>query len=295
MFGYVRICRQELDEQEFKRFRAYYCGLCKEIGRYSHFARLGLSYDMTFLLILLSAVGEGDEEFKEHRCLFHPFKKEQILAHNDVLAYVAKMSIILGCRKFEDDWKDERSLKGLFSKLMLKRATKKISRTYLETDRQISFYLSEISRLENENCNDCDEIADCFAKICEVLFVPPHITEENTRRILAWLGYNIGRWIYLIDAFDDLAEDYKKHTYNPYLPRIKNIGTDNRELAAELDITLTYTLANIAAAYDLLMIKRNDTILKNILYAGLAMVQANILNLQEEKDGSIQGSRCKSR
>ena len=285
MFGYVRICREELDNESFERFRAYYCGLCKKIGKYSNIARLGLSYDMTFLLLLLSSVCDEEDEIAECRCMLHPLKKEHMVKDNQILDYVANMSILLVYRKFEDDWKDERSLKALAGKMLYYRAVRIVKNQFAQQDEKISFYLSEISRLEAENCSDSDEIADCFAKLCESLFSPDFISGRNTKRVLEWIGYNIGRWIYLIDAFDDLEKDKKNNAYNPLKSRAEKSSKD--ELASELETTLTYTLANIAAAYDILDIKRNDTILKNILYAGLCGMQTKVLNIQEEKDGSV--------
>ena len=140
--------------------------------------------------------------------------------------------------------------------------------------------------LEKEKCSDSDMVADCFAKICEVIFTPDFIKDAGTRTALAWLGYNMGRWIYLIDAFDDLEKDLGK-AYNPFSDRIKNPKTDFLKLAGELEVTLTYTLANISAAYDMLDIKRNDNILKNILYPGLFGMQNKVLKLQEVNNGSL--------
>lgn len=91
------------------------------------------------------------------------------------------------------------------------------------------------------------------------------------------MGYNIGRWIYIIDAFDDLKKDFKKKKYNPFLNRINDIDNDLPILAKELEITLTYTLSNIAAAYDILTVRQNDAIIRNVLYSGLVGVQTQIL------------------
>lgn len=287
MFGYVRICREELDEENFQRFREYYCGLCKEIGRYSNVARMGLSYDMTFLLILLSAVCDENSETQSCRCMLHPLKRECAVKHNTTLDYVANMSILLSYRKIEDDWIDDHSAKAFIGKLLYTHSFKKIKKQYSVQDSAISFQLSRLSKLEKENCSDSDEVADCFAKICETVFTPDFITDTNLRKILSWIGYNTGRWIYLIDAFDDLKKDIKNKVYNPFIPKINEKKYKIKDLAEEIEVTLTYTLANIAAAYDFLDIKCNDIILKNILYTGMEGMQRKVLNIQEEADGSI--------
>ena len=283
MFGYVRICREMLDDKSFEDFRAYYCGLCKAIGKYSHSARLGLSYDMTFLLVLLSAVSDDEVKIVNSRCMLHPWRKEKKTGYNHIVDYVACMSIILTYRKFDDDLKDENSLKAWFGKLLYSMAMKKAVKKYKHQDSKIQKLLGDLSELELNNCQNSDEVADCFAKICEIIFVPEFITNENNRQILAWLGYNTGRWIYLIDALDDYENDIKKNAYNPFSSK----GKTKEELAKELNVTLTYTLSNIAGAYDLLDINRNDAILRNIIYCGMDGIQTNILKLWEENDGSL--------
>lgn len=287
MFGYIRISKSELDEENYKRFKAYYCGLCRAIGRYSALARLGLSYDMTFLAILLAAVYDEQEEITKIRCGLHPFKREEAVACGTVMDYAAQMSILLVYKKFEDDMRDEKSLKAFFGRLIYSRPMKKIK--YTRSAEKITECLKKLSELEKNNCCEPDETADCFARICEIIFTPDFITDEKTGQILSWMGYNIGRWIYLLDAFDDLKDDIKHNSYNPFKDRYKD-----EKLAENTESTLTYNLANIAAAYDLLDVKRNDKIIRNILYSGMGGVQNEILKLREENNESLRGSRCKS-
>lgn len=285
MFGYVRISKAELDERSFERFKGYYCGLCGSIGKYSHIARLGLSYDMTFLTVLLAAVCDTGEEEKRFRCIFKPRKKEKAIIADVITDYAAEMSILLAYKKIEDDLRDEKSIRAFLGKLLYEGPYKKIkNKAYSE---KISELLKRMTELEKSGCDEPDEIADCFAKICEVIFTPDFLPDEDTRRVLAWMGYNVGRWIYLLDAFDDLEKDMKSNSYNPLAKRYSG-------KKSEIETTLTYNLANIAAAYDLLDVKRNDEIIKNILYAGMGGMQNKVLNLPEGKNESLRGSRCKS-
>lgn len=285
MFGYIRISKAELEEKEFERFKAYYCGLCKAIGKYSHIARMGLSYDMTFLVVLLSAAVDKAEIEKTFRCTFRPFKKEKALFAEEITDYTAQMSILLAYKKLEDDMLDERSIRALLGRFMYLAPMRKIK----HDGGKISELLKKMSELEKSDCDEPDEIADCFAKICEILFTPNFVTDSDTKQILAWMGYNIGRWIYLLDAYDDLQKDIKSGVYNPFKKRY-----EKENFADELEKTLTCGLANIAAAYDLLNVKKNDKIIKNILYAGMGGMQNKILKLREEDDESLRGSGCKS-
>lgn len=283
MFGYIRIFRQYLNDNDFQLFNAYYCGLCKETGKRSSIARLGLSYDMTFLAILIDALSDDVSPICKCRCMLHPFSKKHKISSCRALSYSADISILLLYRKMEDDFKDEHSLKSFLGMILSKPSFKKIQKKYISTDKKINFELSRLSQLEAEHCSEPDMLADCFAKVCEIIFTPDFIKNSNTKDILSWLGYNIGRWIYLIDAFDDFEQDVKSKNYNPLVATEKNI----QDVITEYEPSLTHTLSNIAAAYDLLKIQRNNNILENILYVGLSAMQSKILNTPEGFNGSI--------
>ena len=270
MFGYVTICREHLTDEDFDTFRAYYCGLCREIGRRcSHPARLGLSYDITFLAITLSSLFE-DGERHTRRCAVKGFKQHDCIENDRALSYAADMGVILTYLKLLDDWKDERSVKARLKMLLFHRAAAKARRRYPEVYNEIKTHLDALGTLEEAMSDSVDETADCFAKILETLFTPDFITDEYTRRALAWLGYNIGRWIYIIDAYKDREKDKKENSYNPFNCR----GVFD---AKETEESLTFTLENAASAYNLLKIKRNKNIMENILFTALRLKQAQIL------------------
>ena len=65
MFGYVTVNRPELKVKELELYRSYYCGLCAELHRrYGRKGQLLLSYDCTFLLLLLTGTYEPEETEK---------------------------------------------------------------------------------------------------------------------------------------------------------------------------------------------------------------------------------------
>ena len=102
----------------------------------------------------------------------------------------------------------------------------------------------------------------------------------DEKRILGQLGYDVGRWIYIIDAFADIRDDFKKKSYNPFLAKKSDdISLDGyiEQLSEAAEVSLTYTLSNISAAYELLNIKRNDDVLRNIIYIGMLSKQKSIL------------------
>ena len=121
MFGYVVVNKPELKFREFDVYRAYYCGLCHSLSkRHGLSGQLTLSYDMTFLVILLSSLYEPEHSVTSKRCIVHPLKRQNIIS-SEFTDYVADMNVILSYFKCLDDWHDDRSvLKLAYSKLLKK-------------------------------------------------------------------------------------------------------------------------------------------------------------------------------
>ncbi len=280
MFGYVTICREAMSEEGRNIFNAYYCGLCKATGRMcSHAARMGLSYDITFLAIVLSSVVSETPKLNERKCLLHPVRGKYCVENDAAVDYAACMGVILTYLKLLDDWRDERSVKALCAMMFFYRGVRKAKRRYKTEYDKIKKCLDTLSALERDKCLSVDETADCFAKILEILFTPEFIADNNMKRSLAWLGYNIGRWIYIIDAYNDIEKDIKKDNYNVLAAANKGIssGVIKRDMAESIEASLTFTLENAASAYDLLDIHKNKEILDNIIYTALKEKQKYIL------------------
>lgn len=294
MFGYVNVYKDELKISEYNMFRAYYCGLCKKIGTHSQAARLGLSYDMTFLSILLSSLSNELPKVTQCRCIAHPLKKRGNVISDNAISYCAEMSILLTYLKLADDWQDDHSISAYMAMFAYRRPIKKLKAQYPKIYDGIVRQLELLNKLEKENTDSIDEVADCFAKILSILFVPDFITDDTHRRCLAWLGYNTGRWIYVMDAFCDIEKDFKKHNYNPFLANFhgNDVSDLYKKLESELKETLTFTLQNVASSYELLTIHKNDGILKNILYLGLKNKQDYLLG---RKAGTIDESVSNTR
>lgn len=289
MFGYVNICAQTISEEDKKLYSSYYCGLCKAIAKKSQLMRLGLNNDLTFLSVLLSGVYAENPEFKlNSRCLMHGFKKHDEVKQNIVMDYTSDMNILLVYLKICDDASDEEKASAKAMKILFNNTAERIKRKYPKAFSDISENLKKLSVLEEGECCVIDEVADCFAKLLEAVFVPDFIEDDGTRKVLSWMGYNIGRWIYIADAYEDIQKDKKKNRYNPLL------YINNENLKKDINDSMTYTLASIANAYDLLDIKRNDTLIRNILYAGLPLKQESIFNKTEGNDGSLPGSGSQS-
>lgn len=285
MFGYVTVCREMLSEESRSVFNAYYCGLCKATGREcSHGARMGLSYDITFLALVLSAVQHGKSNMRNKKCLLHPTRKNNSVENDPTVDYAANMGVILTYLKLLDDWHDDRSIKALCAMVFFYRGARQARKRYKNTYTEIKQCLDKLSMLEKNKCASVDETADCFAKILEILFTPFFIDNEGTRRTLAWLGYNIGRWIYIIDAYNDLEKDMRKNNYNVFAAANEGMSCEEikKNISDRVEASLTFTLENAASAYNLLDIYKNREILDNILYTALKTKQKYILGGSNE-------------
>lgn len=280
--------KSEMKIKEYNMFRAYYCGLCKTMGsEYNQLTRMGLNYDLSFLSLLLSSLEKDLDKVRIEKCIAHPISKRMVVEENESLKYTSSISIMLIYFKLLDDWKDDRSVKSLLANIPFSRAVKKAQRQEGEKFKIIREKLDDLSKLEEDKCAEIDEVAHDFAKLMEKISSPDFIKDKDTRRILGVLGYNLGRWIYILDAFDDLEEDMRDKTYNALLLQHNYREGDDIEAFIEkvkpsIEFSLTLTLENIAKSFELLEIRHNREILENIIYLGMRSKMDRIFN---EKGG----------
>lgn len=267
MFGYVKVNKDELKVREYNVYKSYYCGLCKTLKEeYGYFSRFGLNYDSVFLALLLSSVTEDVYDCKNELCIAHPTKKTPVMLKNASLQHSATAMMILAFLKFEDDIRDEKSIKAMFLNLLLFRARRKLKKRHKELYDTCRSQINKLSILENNNCKDLDELSDVFANLLKVLFVPDFIEDETKTRILSHIGYMLGRFIYILDAYEDMEKDKKKKSFNPF-----NLSENIPDKSKLFDI-LSFNLSSLANSYELLDLKINKPILDNIIYLGLSGV-----------------------
>ena len=276
LFGFVNIYRDELRIKDYNIFKAYYCGLCKALGkRYNQIVRLGLSYDMTFLAILADSLCEKQPHFANEGCIKHIGKKK-ICVDNEAIDYSADMSILMTYLKLSDDISDEHSIKAFLLRTPYYFSFKKASCKYKSISTYISECLKNLRELEQDRCSCIDAVADCFAKMTRNIF-------EGFDIVLGDVGYNIGRYIYIADAYTDIFKDMESGAYNPYVcAHIKNNDfLKSEEFRHSVMGSLNMTLNALADSYRKLNIKRNKEILDNIIYMGLRNNSEKIFNVME--------------
>lgn len=278
MFGYILPLREELKVKDWERFHSVYCGLCHTMGRQcGQLSRLLLSYDFTFLALLLGADGPREN----CRCVAAPCRGKSCCARNEALEMAADKCMILAWWKLQDQIQDEPLWKGLGARLLslvYRRAYQRAKGRHPDFDRLTVQQLSRLHRLEEEKCPSIDQSADAFAKIL-VGTVPENGNPIHDRG-MEQLLYHVGRWIYLVDAWDDLADDLENGNYNPVLLRyqLDHVPASGSPEEESIQLTLTHSVNLALSAFRLLDENRNSPIIENILWGGMPLVQKLVLN-----------------
>lgn len=274
MFGYVSAHKPELKMREYYKYKAYYCGLCKVLReKYGFLGQITLTYDMTFLVILLTSLYESETKQEEHRCIVHPVKKQKML-YNEITEYAADMNIILTYYKLLDDWRDERNGVGLVGLRAFHKTFMDLKEKYPQKCEVIRKCLGLLKQCEEREEESIDITARYFGKLMGELFVYKEDVWENTLRKM---GFYLGKFIYILDAYDDVDKDIEKNSYNALIS--KYIEDDFDEKCEEM---LTYILAECTSQFEKLPCVEDAEILRNILYAG---VWDKFDKKRKEKDG----------
>ena len=261
MFGYIVVNKAEMKYKDFDKYHAYYCGLCQSLkDRYGAWGQLSLSYDMTFLHVLLTSLYEPEEKREQVRCIAHPLEKHPVL-RSEITDYVADMNVLLTMFKCEDDWADEKKItRYVYGKLLRKRSCGK-KKLFCEKAKNIHALLRRISEKEVENCQDIDEMSGLFGQVmAEITTYRKDEWEETLRQV----GFYLGKFVYLLDAYEDLDEDRKKGLYNPFMRRAEDPSFEE-----DIHRILTVTMERCCKEFEQLPILENVDILRNILYSGV--------------------------
>ncbi len=263
MYGYVNVNKEELSPEAFQRYRAFYCGLCSRLQALHGFkGRCTLSYDMTFLSLLLTSLYEPECSHGSLRCPIHPTRPHAFLC-SPYTDYAADMSVELAYRKLLDDWDDDHSRSSLMLASSLKKKHEEVAQRYPRQTAALHLCLCRLRQDELEDRQDPDAMSSHFgAMMAELL----DFKRDEWSEPLQQMGMALGKFIYLMDAYADLEKDLKKGRYNPL--RELSARPEYEETCHE---ALTLLMAQCAAAFERLPILENADILRNILYSGVWM------------------------
>lgn len=260
MFGYVNIDKMELKFKEYYSYKAYYCGLCMALkNKYNNLSRLTLNYDMTFLILLLSSLYEVENKSYTSRCVVHPIKK-QLIIQNEITEYAAGINIILSYYNLCDNWNDERDVKSIVVAQLLKSGFKNASSKLIKKSEIIRKHLENMSYLEKQNSDSIDDVSNEFGHLMEeIILYKEDVWEQTLRKV----GFFLGKYIYLLDAYEDMEKDKKNNSYNPF----NNLKVDDIDkYAIEL---LTMNLSFLSEEIEKLPLVQDKGIIDNIIYSGM--------------------------
>ena len=286
MFGYVKPPLQALPQEETERFRRIYCGLCHTLGhRYGTAARFILNYDFTYLAILLSGVEEG--ESRSARCFASPVRRREYLVSDGAMELAADESVILAYWQMRDGVEDHDWLHGLKYRglsAVLEPAYRKAAKLCPGFDESTRTQLRLLSDLEKENCASMDRAADAFAVLLGA--AAREVDDPIRQRVLEQILYHLGRWVYLVDAADDLKKDAASGNYNPVALRFGlTDGIWTAEARREFAATLDHSIHMMATAFELWDFGVWTPILETTFYTGLFHVGKAVL------DGTFRTAR----
>ena len=275
MFGYVRPVLNQLDSEQKTAYKSVYCGLCHAMGkRHGWLARFTLNYDFTLLALLHYSVGEHTDAVC-CRCPAHPFKKPKKCVCGEALERAADQSIILTWYKLCDDINDHGFLRGIparILKCLLARGYRFAAREQQQFDVKVRENLERLRALEGQRSPQLDRVADTFAAI---LAAAADEKDPQKKRVMEQLLYHLGRWVYLVDAWDDLQSDIRAKRYNPLDARFEGKAADEK---AYLETTMTHSVRLVHSAANLLEFGEWKPILENIFWLGLPTVQHAVLD-----------------
>lgn len=260
MFGYVMVNRKDLSPEQLRQYQACYCGLCRTLGqRYGLPGRAALTYDMTFLVLLLTSLYEPEKHWGSQRCAPHPAKPHPYW-QSAATGYAADMNVALAYYSCLDNWQDDHSLPGLAQAQLLKKHCAALRERYPRQLRAAEYYLGQLARLEKERAAGLDAAPGCFGALLGELFAP---RADRWSVPLRQMGSALGKFIYILDAYVDLEKDRRSGSYNPLLA-LDRAGLDS--CCLEL---LTMLAAECAGQFELLPVVEDAGLLRNILYSGI--------------------------
>lgn len=274
MFGSVRPFKPELKISEYESYRAIYCTLCKRLGKqYGWLLRATLNYDFTFLALVGLSLQDQPCAYKKGHCVYNPFKSCVYLEQQEALIdRVAAMSALMLYHKAEDNVQDERGVRRLFYRLfraLVRPAARKATLAEPEAAAILAALTQRQAALEAASCNAeeaAEPTADALGQLCRLFAV-----NEVDRTPLYRMGYCVGKWVYLVDAWKDRSEDAKRDRFNPLHDTMPEAVRPLMNLCS----------GEAGEAFERLPALYMAGIVRNILYLGLPHEQERIFAQKE--------------
>lgn len=259
LFGFVTANLKELTPEQKDRYTAVYCGICRSIrSGSSNLCRCCLSYDMALLALVLMSLYEPEETVGKRACSLHPIRPRP-WTENEFTRYAADMNVALAYYNAVDDWYDDHNVGAKAAAAVLEPHLKSIRDRYPRQCQAIEDCICRLAELEQRNCDNPDELANCFGELMGQLFV---YREDLWQEDLFGMGMALGRFVYLTDAAVDYSRDVRKKKYNPFAA----MGVDE---SARWEEYLVLAMAKCTQCYERLPLVQDKALMDNILYSGV--------------------------
>ena len=288
MFGYVKPQISELRVRENELYRATYCGLCRAMGKTSGtMSRFTLSYDFVFLVLLRKALEGKDGVIRKRRCIAHPLKRRPMLEIDDTMKYCARSSVILTKMKLKDNINDSHGFKRFKAKMAgaVSIFFKKTDKSLKELEEKVSSLIAKLTEYEKQNCDSIDTVACVFGELLGN--VASFGLEDDKKRLAYDIGYHLGRWIYVIDAIDDMKDDIKTGSYNPIVNSFgKELSDSDKRILHNASMLELEAMSKTLELVDFSKHRDVEGILKNIAYIGMIAETTKVLNMPIDDEKS---------
>ena len=277
MFGYLDIERDKLEEGQRGLWQSFMCGMCVSTKRlYGNYPRLFISNDVNFFNVLFHSVTETDVTVENKRCFSHPIRKRSILQETELTDKLSVANVLLTYWNIYDDTVDGGSAKKRAALRLFRGSYNKAKKDFSELDEMLAARYAELRTLEQSNCNSIDRVAHAFAALSADF--SKILLGDQTSEYLQTLCYNLGKWIYLIDALDDVDKDLKRRNYNPFVACYGAKSVDDLKAKYdELNFEMYAVLNRIAQSYNDMNLTKYTCILNNVLFDSIRNKTKQIL------------------
>ncbi|MBO5224270.1 MAG: hypothetical protein J6C23_07155 [Clostridia bacterium] len=269
MFGYVVVDKEKLTPQENALYRAFYCGVCKTVKQeYGNLTRACTGYDITFLSILSHDCLNYPVQLTNENCIANPFQKKLIVKDNPLMRKVSAIAVLLVYYKLQDDVLDGKKSRKILSTLFSKQV-QKAQTIFPEADKIISSYYEKLREMEEQNEKVVDKVSDCFGSMLKEIF---ELVIPSCDANVYSLAYNVGKYIYLIDAVDDIDDDARSGNYNPFIACYGEYTTREEFMqkhGEDIEFVVYGTINKAICAFNDRQYNQSYLLLKNIMHHGL--------------------------
>lgn len=233
MFGYVSCDEVKLTPSERDLVGSFYCGLCMALkSTFGNFARVFTNMDCTYAFMFIVTTLDAEPNVEKKKCILHPFSKRRIVYVNDeITKKIASATVLISYYKILDDCKDEKkSATRKMLKSFYKKTAKKAMQILPNFKNDLEKYL-----IETQNCERTAE----EGALCQLMDISGKILASMAENCgvdaLKELFFELGRFIYLMDAIDDYDSDKREKRYNAVRAHFGDFSTKGEMLNNKYD------------------------------------------------------------